>query len=339
MLVGTHVGADCAAAEVVRPANPRPRASNGPRTRARIDGMDPKQDMRLDRRTFLKRGAIAGGVLAGAGLGIKALAEADGDQQKNPQPALDRTAARPAPARPNILVIMVDQLRFPQWFGASAIGLRLPPNLQRLRRGRRVASGTTTPPRTIARPSRAAMLTGLYTHQTGCMITGGSTLDPGFPTWGTMLREHGYHTRWLGKWHLTHDDNHWTPAAGEEALERYGFAGGIYPSPDGGPGQGWHEDPRSHATSPNGSAKKQAPSPGARPSPSSTRTTSPGGTYGATGFRPRPRRGAPSRACHPTSRRPKTADRRAASRACSARFRTRPRPRSGRCPSPAPKRS
>ncbi len=88
------------------------------------------------------------------------------------------------------------------------------------------------------------MLTGLYTHQTGCMITGGSTLDPGFPTYGTMLREHGYHTRWLGKWHVTHQDNHWTASTGEAALETYGFAGGIYPSPDGAPGQGYHVDPR-----------------------------------------------------------------------------------------------
>jgi arylsulfatase A-like enzyme len=93
-------------------------------------------------------------------------------------------------------------------------------------------------------PARSTLLTGLYTHQTGCMITGGSTLDPGFPTWGTMLREHGYHTRWFGKWHLTHHDNFWTPASGERALESYGFAGGIYPSPDGAPGQGMRVDPR-----------------------------------------------------------------------------------------------
>jgi len=58
-----------------------------------------------------------------------------------------------------------------------------------------------------------------------------------------MLREHGYHTRWFGKWHLTHRDNHWTPFTGERSLERYGFAGGVYPSPDGGPGQGWNRDP------------------------------------------------------------------------------------------------
>ena len=30
---------------------------------------------------------------------------------------------------------------------------------------------------------------------------------------------------------------------GPRALERYGFAGGTYPSPDGAPGQGWRVDP------------------------------------------------------------------------------------------------
>ena len=92
-------------------------------------------------------------------------------------------------------------------------------------------------------PARSALLTGLYTHQTGCMITGGSTLDPGFPTWGTMLREHGYRTRWFGKWHLTHRDNHWTPLGGEQALERYGFARRRLPLARRRPGQGWHTDP------------------------------------------------------------------------------------------------
>jgi arylsulfatase A-like enzyme len=204
--------------------------------------MDPKQDMRVDRRTFLKRGAIAGGVLAGAGLGIKALAEADGDPPPKPVKKPERAAHRPNPARPNVLVIMVDQLRFPQWFGAGSIGVGLPPNLRRLREGA-VSFGHHYTASNDCSPSRSAMLTGLYTHQTGCMITGGSTLDPGFPTWGTMMREHGYHTRWLGKWHVTHGDGHWTAPLGEEALERYGFAGGVYPSPDGGPGQGWHKDP------------------------------------------------------------------------------------------------
>ncbi len=140
-------------------------------------------------------------------------------------------------------MIVVDQLRFPQWLSATGVGVGLPPNLQRLRHGA-VSFARHFTASNDCTPARSTLLTGLYTHQTGCMITGGSTLDPGFPTWGTMLREHGYHTRWFGKWHLTHHDNRWTALGGERALERYGFAGGIYPSPDGAPGQGWHVDPR-----------------------------------------------------------------------------------------------
>ena len=87
------------------------------------------------------------------------------------------------------------------------------------------------------------MLTGLHTHQTGCMITGASTLDPGFPTWGTMLGDLGYSSYWYGKWHLTRDDRRWSATSGPPVLARYGFEGGTYPSPNGAPGQGWRVDP------------------------------------------------------------------------------------------------
>ncbi len=214
-----------------------------------MENMNPKEHKRVDRRTFLKTGLIAGGAIAGAGIGIKAVADATSDSSSttaSAPPSAPAAIPVAAPAtsssKPNILVIVVDQLRFPQWFSPAPLGLGLPPNLARLRHGA-VSFARHYTVSNDCTPARAAMLTGLYTHQTGCMITGGSTLDPGFPTWGTMLREHGYHTRWFGKWHLTHRDNHWTPDTGERALERYGFAGGVYPSPDGGPGQGWHTDP------------------------------------------------------------------------------------------------
>jgi arylsulfatase A-like enzyme len=74
------------------------------------------------------------------------------------------------------------------------------------------------------------------------MITGTSTLDSAFPTWGTMLREHGYSTWWFGKWHLDANDRWWTRSDGSWALDRYGFAGGTFPSPNGAPGQGWRVD-------------------------------------------------------------------------------------------------
>jgi len=206
-----------------------------------------KPDKKTDRRSFLKKGAIAGGLLAGGGVAIAEATKGSKTQPSAPPPAQPISRVSPPPTaavrRPNILVIMVDQLRFPQWFGpVPGGGVSLPENLQRLRRGA-VSFGRHYTVSNDCTPARSAMLTGLYTHQTGCMITGGSTLDPGFPTWGTMLREHGYHTSWYGKWHLTHHDNKWTQATGRPYLEDYGFSGGTYPSPDGGPGQGFRVDP------------------------------------------------------------------------------------------------
>jgi arylsulfatase A-like enzyme len=206
-------------------------------------GIDPGKDRSVDRRTFLRRGLLAGGLLA-AGTAIGELADAATDSGSQPSVA-PRAGAAPssrAGRAPNILVILVDQLRFPQWIAARTGGSGLPPNIAALSR-RSVSFARHYTASNDCSPARAALLTGLYTHQTGCMITGGSTLDPGFPTWGTMLREHGYHTRWFGKWHLTRHDNWWSSGEGERALERYGFTGGIYPSPDGAPGQGWRKDP------------------------------------------------------------------------------------------------
>jgi arylsulfatase A-like enzyme len=205
--------------------------------------MGSDQDKRVDRRTFLKDGLIAGGLLAGAGLGIAKLADAtQGSGANATAPTIAHAASTASNRRPNILVIVVDQLRFPQWFSAGLAGPSLSPNLRLLRQGA-VSFARHYTASNDCTPARSALLTGLYTHQTGCMITGGSTLDPGFPTWGTMLREHGYHTRWYGKWHLTHHDNRWGAGLGERVLERYGFSGGTYPSPDGAPGQGWRVDP------------------------------------------------------------------------------------------------
>jgi arylsulfatase A-like enzyme len=209
-----------------------------------MDRIDAQEHMAVDRRTLLKGGLAAAGVLAGAGATIRALADASDDAASTPPQGAAARVPRPAAGghHPNILVIVVDQLRFPQWFGPTPAAVGLPPNLERLR-GEGVSFERHYTASNDCTPARSTLLTGLHTHQTGCMITGGSTLDPDFPTWGSMLREHGYHTRWLGKWHLTHHDNHWNESNGERSLERYGFAGGVYPSPDGGPGQGWHRDP------------------------------------------------------------------------------------------------
>ncbi len=143
--------------------------------------------------------------------------------------------------QPNILVIMVDQLRMPRWSGSGPLA-GLPSHIAQLARAGVSFTRHYTASNDCS-PARAALLTGLHTHQTGCMITGASTLDPRFPTWGTMLREHGYRTYWYGKWHLTHGDAHWNSKTGPPGLSTYGFDGGTFPPPDGAPGQGWRVDP------------------------------------------------------------------------------------------------
>jgi arylsulfatase A-like enzyme len=168
-----------------------------------------------DRRTFLKQGLLAAGGLA---LGSR---------------GRGRRRTRPGRA-PNILVILVDQLRTPVWMPAAALPSAVMPNLSALRAGAVSFERHYTASNDCS-PARGALLTGLYSHQTGCMITGNSRLDPGFPTWGALLRELGYSTWWWGKWHLNPNPN--------ASLEPYGFWGGTYPSPNGSPGQGTAVDP------------------------------------------------------------------------------------------------
>jgi arylsulfatase A-like enzyme len=232
------------------PLNDQPEQSTPMEERARL----------IDRRTLLKSGLLAGGALAGGGAALadlvsktnliapasqsKKLAAIAGKASAGQTKAASRGGVPSAKTRrpPNILVVMVDQMRTPQWFSNGSAAKRLMPNLARLREGAVSFAGHYTAANDCT-PARSALLTGLHTHQTGCMITGGSTLDPGFPTWGTMLRELGYRTHWFGKWHLTHGDNLWDAHEDAGALEPYGFSGGTYPSPDGAPGQGWRVDP------------------------------------------------------------------------------------------------
>jgi arylsulfatase A-like enzyme len=191
---------------------------------------------RIDRRTFVTRGLRAGGAIAVGSLGADALLASNA-------PARRRLGPYQRASQPNILVILVDQLREPRWFGpgGSTLG-SLPASVAALaqegvRFTRHYAASND------CSPARATLVTGLHTHQTGCMITGVSTLDPGFPTWGTLLNGLGYTSWWFGKWHLTNGDRQWNMIDGPRDLERYGFKGGTFPSPNGAPGQGMRRDP------------------------------------------------------------------------------------------------
>ena len=125
------------------------------------------------------------------------------------------TAATAAPATPNIVVIYTDD----QGFGdASCLNPEAKfktPNLDRLA-AEGIAFTNAHSPDTVCTPSRYGLLTGRYcwrtTKKTGVMGAEGACLiKDGRTTLASLLREHGYDTGMVGKWHLGMDfpgENH-----------------------------------------------------------------------------------------------------------------------------------
>jgi arylsulfatase A-like enzyme len=103
--------------------------------------------------------------------------------------------------RPNIIFIMSDDHAA---HAISAYGSKVneTPNIDRLaREGMRFDRVFAT--NAICTPSRATILTGQYSHVNG--VTMFNRFDSARRTVASLLREGGYHTGMIGKWHLGSD--------------------------------------------------------------------------------------------------------------------------------------
>jgi arylsulfatase A-like enzyme len=116
---------------------------------------------------------------------------------------------------PNILLVVSDQERNRSW---------LPPSVKLPWRDRLRAEGleltnyyTHSSP---CSPSRASLLTGQYLSQHGVVdnviMPEHTELDPSVPTIGSILRDGGYRSSYIGKWHLSQ--------AVSPDMTAYGFA-------------------------------------------------------------------------------------------------------------------
>lgn len=102
-------------------------------------------------------------------------------------------------ARPNILVVLVDQMRYHAMEPAGNSQIHTP-NLNRLsREGIQFTNAVSNIP--VCTPARACLLTGLYplSHS---VLTNNSLLPHDIPSMGTLLKKQGYDTAYIGKWHL-----------------------------------------------------------------------------------------------------------------------------------------
>jgi arylsulfatase A-like enzyme len=103
------------------------------------------------------------------------------------------------PQRPNVLFILCDDLR-PDAVGCYGSKHVKTPRIDALAAdGVRFANAFCTT--SLCSPSRASILTGRYAHAHG-VRDNFTELPPDLPHWPGRLREQGYATAYVGKWHM-----------------------------------------------------------------------------------------------------------------------------------------
>jgi N-acetylglucosamine-6-sulfatase len=132
--------------------------------------------------------------------------------------------ARSTTSSPNIVVILVDDLRWDD-IGVAGHPFVQTPNIDRLaREGTRFLNAFATTP--LCSPSRAALLTGQHAHTNGIIDnTARDSASHRLSTFAVPLERAGYQTAFFGKWHMGNDDTrrpgftHWVAMKGQgEAL-------------------------------------------------------------------------------------------------------------------------
>ncbi len=173
--------------------------------------------MTVTRRTFVK-GMGAGAALAGLGPALSL--DAGQAEASTTQPAPQGSPpAPPKGKRPNILVILCDQMRYPPVYESEAMQAFRRESLpaQQFLRTNGLSLERHYAASAACVPSRASLITGHYPSLHGTSQTTGAAKEPfdpevfwldpdAVPTFGDYFRAAGYRTYWKGKWHASAAD-------------------------------------------------------------------------------------------------------------------------------------
>jgi N-acetylglucosamine-6-sulfatase len=111
-----------------------------------------------------------------------------------------------APEKPNVIVVLVDDLRWDDLGIAGHPFVETPAIDRMAREGVRFVNAFATTP--LCSPSRASILTGQYAHRHGIVDnTARDARSHALPTLAIPLQQAGYRTGFFGKWHMGNDDS------------------------------------------------------------------------------------------------------------------------------------
>ncbi|HEY7291742.1 MAG TPA: sulfatase [Vicinamibacterales bacterium] len=135
-----------------------------------------------------------------------------------PQTAQTRSGPAAARRRPNIVMVLVDDMRWDEMRIAGHPFVDTP-NMDRVaREGARFLNAFATTP--LCSPSRGSFLTGQYPHIHG-IVDNTARPSHGLRTFPIELQRAGYRTAFFGKWHMGNDDSprpgfdHWVAMPGQ----------------------------------------------------------------------------------------------------------------------------
>lgn len=150
----------------------------------------------MNRRDFLKTGAAASTAAV------------------LPHPSAEQ---KPKSARrPNVLYVFSDQHRAFS-LPSEPFSEVVAPTLDRFRR-ENISMDACISNYPLCVPHRAILMSGLYSWQSR-VTQNEDSLEPHVPGLGTVFQQSGYHTGYVGKWHLFHGENQFVP----EGRYRFGF--------------------------------------------------------------------------------------------------------------------